>query len=64
MKTTAASVKAPRPTNLVYSPKYGDGQITGRTERDGKMWITVQFSSKTTTYDESMAFKSKALVRR
>ena len=63
-KTIAATVRVPKTTNLVHSPKYGDGRITARTERDGKMWITVQFSSKTTTYDEEMAFRSKALIRR
>ena len=63
-KRTATTVQAPKTTNLVHSPKYGDGRITARAERDGKMWITVQFSSKTTTYDEAMAFKSKALIRR
>ena len=63
-KQTTTTTQAPKTSNLVHSPKYGDGRITARTERDGKMWITVQFSSKTTTYDETMAFKSKALIRK
>ncbi|MDY4784097.1 AAA domain-containing protein [Pygmaiobacter massiliensis] len=63
-KTPDTTIKTPQTTKLVHSPKYGDGQITARMERDGKIWITVQFSSKTTTYDEAMAFKSKALIRR
>ena len=41
-----------------------EGLYEGADKRDGKMWITVQFSSKTTTYDETMAFKSKALIRK
>lgn len=56
--------QAPETSNLVYSPQYGDGEITTRSIRDGKPFVTVRFDSKTTTYDETMAFKNKALIRK
>ena len=52
----------PKATNLVYSPKYGEGIITARIEHKGKIWITVKFSSKTTKFDEVLAFNNKALI--
>jgi len=59
----SSTIQTPKDSNLVRSSKYGNGEITARTVRDGRAWITVRFSSKTTTYDEILAFKSKSLVR-
>lgn len=50
-------------TNLVHSPRYGEGRIIATAMRDGTKRITVQFSRITETYDAEIAFRKKTLVQ-
>jgi len=63
-KPCTSPEQATKTPNLVHSPQYGDGEITSRIMRDGKQYVTVRLASKTTTYDETIAFKSKTLIRK
>lgn len=49
--------------NLVYSSKYGEGKIVSRRNSNGNTIIDVEFEFKTVSYQEDIAFATKALVR-
>ena len=50
--------------NLVFSQKYGEGEIIKRATNGGKSFITVKFESETISYDEAIAYKTKSLIKR
>lgn len=62
-KPSTPAARAPITSNFVYSPRYGNGEITARNMRNGKPYITVHFTSRITTYDETIAFRNKELIR-
>lgn len=48
----------------VYSAQYGEGEIVSRYTSGGKKWITVQYANIKKGYDENLALKMKAIIKK
>lgn len=49
---------------LVFSATYGEGEIIKRVNNAGKSFITVRFGTKTVSFDEAIAYKTKSLIKK
>ena len=53
-----------RKSQIVFSPKYGQGEVVKQYIDNGISYIVVKFDNKTSTYIEEVAFKTKSLIKK